>query len=162
MGRRLKVLLSAYACEPGKGSEPGVGWNWAKQITRFHDVWIITRANNKDPIERALTNEPMPNVHWVYFDLPRWLRFWKKRQRGIQLYYYLWQIGAYFKTMRLHREVRFDLVHHVTFVKYWTPSFLPFYPCHLFGDLLVAVNLHRRHFLNVSVCEAKFMKSFGI
>src|SRR6185295_12842005 len=26
---RLRVLLSAYACEPSKGSEPGIGWNWA-------------------------------------------------------------------------------------------------------------------------------------
>jgi len=24
----LKILLSAYACEPGKGSEPGMGWHW--------------------------------------------------------------------------------------------------------------------------------------
>ena len=25
----IKILMSAYACEPGKGSEPGVGWRWA-------------------------------------------------------------------------------------------------------------------------------------
>ena len=24
-----KILLSAYACEPNKGSEPGVGWEWS-------------------------------------------------------------------------------------------------------------------------------------
>jgi hypothetical protein len=27
MAQRLKVLISAYACEPGKGSEPEVGWD---------------------------------------------------------------------------------------------------------------------------------------
>ena len=26
----MKILLSAYACEPNTGSEPNVGWNWAK------------------------------------------------------------------------------------------------------------------------------------
>jgi glycosyltransferase involved in cell wall biosynthesis len=127
--RRLKVLVSAYACEPGKGSEPGVGWNWVRQIAGCADeVWVLTRANNREAIERALAKEPLPNVRWVYFDLPRWARFWKKGQRGVHLYYYLWQIGAFRIGKRLHREVGFDLVHHVTFVNYWMPSFLALLP----------------------------------
>ena len=126
--RRLRVLLSAYACEPGKGSEPGVGWNWVRQIARFAEVWVLTRANNRPAIETALAGEPLPGVHWVYFDLPRWARFWKKGQRGVHLYYYLWQIGAYRIGRRLHRRVAFDLVHHVTFVNYWLPSFLVLLP----------------------------------
>ena len=24
----MQILLSAYACEPNKGSEPEVGWKW--------------------------------------------------------------------------------------------------------------------------------------
>lgn len=123
--KRLKVLISAYACEPGKGSEPGVGWNWARQIARFADeVWVITRANNRAVIEEALKEAPLPNVHWVYFDLPRWARFWKKGQRGVYLYYYLWQVGIYFLARRLHRKIKFDLIHHVTLGNYWMPSFL--------------------------------------
>ena len=128
MSRRLKVLLSAYACEPDRGSEPEVGWNWVKQISRFHEVWAITRANNREPIERVLGHHPIPNVHWVYFDLPRWMRFWKKGERGVYPYYYLWQVGAYFVGKKLHRQVGFDLVHHVTFANYWLPSFLALLP----------------------------------
>jgi glycosyltransferase involved in cell wall biosynthesis len=124
----MKVLLSAYACEPGKGSEPGVGWNWVRQIARFAEVWVITRSNNREAIEKALAEEPLPNVHWVYFDLPRWARFWKKGQRGVHLYYYLWQAGIYFLARRLHRQVGFDLIHHVTFGNYWLPSFLALLP----------------------------------
>ena len=128
MTQRLKVLASVYACEPDKGSEPGVGWNWVKQIARFHEVWAITRENNRDPIERGLAKQPMSNIRWVYFDLPRWTRFWKRGPRGVHLYYYLWQIGAYFQGKRLHREVGFDLVHHIAFGNYWLPSFLSFLP----------------------------------
>jgi len=124
----LRILISAYACEPEKGSEPGVGWNWAQQMGRYHEVWVITRANNRAPIEKALAMKPLPNVHWVYFDLPRWARFWKKKQRGVHLYYYLWQIGAYFVVRKLHRRVGFNLVHHVTFVNYWMPSFMALLP----------------------------------
>jgi len=124
----MKVLLSAYACEPGKGSEPGVGWNWVRQIARFHEVWVITRANNRKPIEKALADNEMPNVHWIYFDLPAWARFWKRGPRGVHAYYYLWQAGAYFVARRLQQKVCFDLVHHLTFVNYWMPSFLALLP----------------------------------
>ncbi|MGH9773800.1 MAG: glycosyltransferase family 4 protein [Candidatus Acidiferrales bacterium] len=124
----MRVLASAYACEPGKGSEPAVGWNLVRQIARFHEVWVITRENNRESIEPALKLAPLPNVHWIYFDLPYWARFWKKGRRGLYLYYYMWQIGAYFLARRLHREVRFDAAHHLTFVTYWMPSFLSLLP----------------------------------
>ena len=120
----MRILLSAYACEPGRGSEPGVGWNWAKQLAQLEEVWVITRANNREPIERALAQNPLPNLHCVYYDLPRWARFWKKKSRGLRLYYYLWQIGAWLDARKLHRHTPFDVVHHVTFVKYWIPSFM--------------------------------------
>jgi hypothetical protein len=45
--KKLKVLVSAYACEPNRGSEPEVGWQWIQQLARFYEVWIITRANNR-------------------------------------------------------------------------------------------------------------------
>ena len=51
---RLRVLISAYACEPGKGSEPEVGWQWALQMARFHDVTVLTRTNNREAIEKEL------------------------------------------------------------------------------------------------------------
>jgi glycosyltransferase involved in cell wall biosynthesis len=124
----MNILVSAYACEPGKGSEPGVGWNWVKQIARFHEVWVITRANNEPSIRKEIENNPMPNVHWIFYDLPRGLRFWKKGERGLRPYYYLWQFGIYLKAKRLMREVNFDVVHHLTFVNYWLPSFLALLP----------------------------------
>ena len=38
-----RILLSAYACEPGKGSEPAVGWMWATELAGLgHEVWVIT------------------------------------------------------------------------------------------------------------------------
>lgn len=118
------MLISAYACEPSKGSEPAVGWNIVNEISRFHDVWVITRENNRTAIERCQPRSSNPNVQWVYFDLPRWLSWWKKGARGVRLYYYLWQIGAFFVAKAVTREVHIDLVHHVTFAVYWRPSFL--------------------------------------
>jgi glycosyltransferase involved in cell wall biosynthesis len=58
----------------------------------------------------------------VYYDLPKWISFWKKGRRGIHLHYYLWQIGAFFVAVRLHREFHFELTHHVTFGSCWMPG----------------------------------------
>ncbi len=126
--RRPKVLLGAYACEPVKGSEPGIGWNWVRKLSQFADVWVFTRANNRAAIEAALCVEPIPNANFVYYDLPRWARFWKKGSRGVLAYYYLWQLGAYLKARRMHRKISFDLVHHLTFGTYWFPAFMAFLP----------------------------------
>ena len=58
----MKVLLSAYACEPNKGSEPGVGWNWAIEIARLgHKVWVLTRANNQPSIDSKYLSLPEKN-----------------------------------------------------------------------------------------------------
>jgi glycosyltransferase involved in cell wall biosynthesis len=124
--RRPRVLLSAYACEPGKGSEPGIGWNWMRVISRFADVRVITRESNRVAIEQSPERAALPNVHFHYFDLPRWARFWKKGNRGLQFYYYLWQLGIYRLVRKLHRQFKFDVVHHVTFGTCWFPSPLAF------------------------------------
>lgn len=124
----MKLLVSAYACEPGKGSEPGVGWNWVSEMARFHEVWVITRKNNRDSIEQELAKHPAPGLRCVYYDLPAWARFWKKGQRGIRLYYYLWQLGAYRVARQLHASIHFDVSHHLTFGTAWLPSLIAWLP----------------------------------
>jgi glycosyltransferase involved in cell wall biosynthesis len=121
----LKVLLSAYACEPGKGSEPGMGWHWAVEIARLgHEVHILTRANNVEACERGLANLTGLRLSVHGCDLPRWARWWKKGQRGVRLYYVLWQWGASRRALALNRARHFDLVHHITFAVWRHPSFM--------------------------------------
>jgi glycosyltransferase involved in cell wall biosynthesis len=124
----MKVLLSAYACAPGKGSDPEIGWNWMQQLARIHDVWVITRTKNRAGIERGLETEPAPAARFVYVDLPKWLQFWKKWPGGVYLYYYIWQFLAWRKARGLHREIGFDRAQHVTFCMYWLPSFMALLP----------------------------------
>jgi len=119
---RLRVLISAYACEPDRGSEPGLGFGIARQMAELHDVWVLTRANNRGPIQTALKDKPISSLIPVYFDLPPALRFWKRGPRGVQLYYLLWQRASLAAARKLHMTVGFDLVHHVTFAKCWSPS----------------------------------------
>lgn len=124
----MKILISAYACEPNKGSEPRLGWYWVKFLSQYNEIWVITRRNNKEVIEKELSKNPLPNVNFLYYDLPRWLSFWKKGRRGYHLYYYLWQIGIYLKFRKFILEEKFDIIHHVTFGNNWQPSFLSLLP----------------------------------
>lgn len=126
----MKILISAYSCEPGRGSERGVGWNVAREVAKRHEVWVLTRPDeSRDAIEAELAINPIPNLHFVYFTLPFWQDSMRLGQSGaMQLHYYLWQIQAYFVAKRLHQEIGFDLSHHVTFVKYSGPSLLSILP----------------------------------
>ncbi len=121
MVTRLKVLMSAYACEPGRGSEPEVGWQWAFQMARFHEVTVVTRANNRAVIDRALADYPGAKPEFIYYDLPAWGLWLKRHGLPVALYYFLWHIGV---RRHLASELgRFDLIHHVTFNSFRQPGF---------------------------------------
>jgi len=121
----MKIMLSAYACEPGKGSEPAVGWNWASELARKgNEVYVLTRENNKTAILKEMKKIQCDKINFIFYDLPMWLRWWKKGRRGVHLYYLFWQMGIYFKAKSLNNKISFDIIHHVTFVSVRQPSFL--------------------------------------
>ena len=115
-GKGMKVLLSAYACEPNRGSEPEVGWQRALHMLPHADeVWVLTRSNNKVVIEADPLSHS-PGLHFIYYDLPGWA-LWLKKHTWFSLFYFmLWQWGAYRLAARHHRDKPFDAVYHVTFV----------------------------------------------
>lgn len=126
---RLHVLACAFACSPpGKpgftGGESLLGWNLVQQIARFHDVWVITYAANREGFAAFLLGETNPRIHFCFTALPNWLAFLLKIQGGHQIYYYLWQFKAFLVARRLNQEINFDLFHHVTYANDWMASFI--------------------------------------
>jgi len=120
----VQVLLSAYACEPGRGSEPGVGWSWATELARLgHQVTVITRADNRATIEHH-TQRSTQNLNFLYYDLPPWIQRWRRCPGGKPLYYVLWQWFAVRQIRSLYPTLPFDVVHHVTYVSARYPSFM--------------------------------------
>jgi glycosyltransferase involved in cell wall biosynthesis len=102
-----------------------MGWHWALEIARLgHDVHILTRKSNLPSLESALALHADLRIHLIGYDLPRWMRWWKKGGRGAAPYYSLWQRGAYHAAERLAREIPFDLVHHITFAVFRQPSLM--------------------------------------
>lgn len=118
--------MCAYACEPHKGSEPGIGWGMARHIAEHCETWVITREAFRPAIEAELAKDPVPQLNFVYYDPPPWLG-----AEGVirsQLHYYIWQMGAFPLAWRLCRKISFDLTHHITYGRYWGPSCLALLP----------------------------------
>ncbi|MEX2382390.1 MAG: glycosyltransferase [Opitutales bacterium] len=117
--------MIAFACQPGRGSEPGIGWNLAREMAGKYEVWLLTRQENRPSIEEALSTNPIPFLHVIYCDLPRWVtRLWGPQDSGWNIYYYLWQIRILPLARKLLQQLNLDVIHHVTYNRYWTPSFV--------------------------------------
>jgi hypothetical protein len=126
--KQLKVLISAYACRPGEGSEPGVGWNIVRELVQYHDVWVLTREDNRASIDEELKKNSLPRLQFIYIEPLRLLKILNYKQRLVHLHYYLWQAKAYFAAKKLHVSFDFDIAHHVTYVRYSSPSFISLLP----------------------------------
>ncbi|HEB57143.1 MAG TPA: glycosyltransferase family 1 protein, partial [Gammaproteobacteria bacterium] len=123
----MRILLSAYACEPGSGSDKEVGWQWANNLSLLgHEVWVLTRSIHKQAIEEELKKlgSNAGNLHFIYIDADWFIKATKWMKGRIYLYYYLWQFNAKNIAAKLNKKIKFDLVHHVTWVSFRQPSFM--------------------------------------
>jgi glycosyltransferase involved in cell wall biosynthesis len=127
---RLRVLVSAFACDPkgesGLGTgEDILGWNLIQQLGRYHELWILASSKNEPHVESLLKASPQPHLHFYFLDGPRWLqKLAGKSKGGIQLYAYLWQIKALFQARRLQRQFHFDVFHQTTYANDWMASYI--------------------------------------
>jgi hypothetical protein len=117
----MKVLLSALACEPDKGSEPEVGYRALLAAASQHEVWVLTLPESIPALRRGLEGDPRASsIHLesIPFGSRRLLRdltSWQFHRR-----YDRWQRDAGDRALQLDREIGFDVIHHVTLASYWT------------------------------------------
>lgn len=109
----MNILLSAYACEPNRGSEPGFGWNWAYHLAeRGHNVHLLTRIHSREKVEHQLAKLNSPNLICHFVDIPDFLKPFLRGHSGVYLHYMFWQYFAFIHAKNI--ALSFDVVHHVT------------------------------------------------
>jgi len=120
----MNILVSAYACDPYRGSEPGVGWAAVCRIARNHQVFVLTDDHNRAGWERAATEQLIPSGVQV-----RFLRHCKPcSQNRFVAHLQSWLSYAAFNRLVLeaagqwHREISFDLCHQITIAAWRMPS----------------------------------------
>ncbi|MGH6913046.1 MAG: glycosyltransferase family 4 protein [Geminicoccales bacterium] len=119
-----RVLLLAYGCEPNRGSEAGIGWHWASQLSREHDVFLITHPRGRRGIQRELAANPRLRLRIRYVDLPAPVDPWRMipGELLIQPRYILWQFAAYRAARKIVEREEIDLVHHVSWTTMTGPT----------------------------------------
>jgi len=109
----MRVLLSAFACHPSHGSEPGTGWHWVEALAGLgHEVTVVTTARYRDEI---LPRCP-PGVDFRFVDLPpQPTGEWPDFVRLLHAYgaYGRWQYRA-FRQIEVEAQ-QYDVAHHVTY-----------------------------------------------
>jgi len=60
----VKVLIIGFACSPRLGGEPSNAWNWAWELSRYHQVWVWRTHTDRNGIEEFLTAHPKPHLEY--------------------------------------------------------------------------------------------------
>lgn len=116
----LRVLLSAFSCEPGRGSEPEVGYRTLLGAAERHEVWALVSATGLPALEAGLAGHPArQRIHLV--PIPVGTDESKLGLLEFHLRYARWQRRAATCARQLDRQFDFDVVHHVTLSPMWTP-----------------------------------------
>jgi glycosyltransferase involved in cell wall biosynthesis len=130
--KSLKILISVFACNPKIVSNvyPGeaiLGWNLISQISKSNYTFVITHKSNKLEIEKKKNSKKIYNILFYYLELPKLVHGINKNYFGRRLYYFLWQIKAYFFARVLHKKFGFNAFHQITFSNDWMPSYIGAY-----------------------------------
>ena len=122
----MKLLISAYACAPNRGSEHSCGWNWTSEVARLgHEATVLVSPAHRTAILAATQQQPaLQRIRWVFPEVAAWPLQQGKEPGWERTYNLLWQREALRVARALHREQPFDLVHHLTWAGVRAPTFL--------------------------------------
>lgn len=123
----LKILISAYACSPEKGSEPGMGWNWCIHLAKYCEVHVITEGEFKDQIEAHIKILPQANNLFFYYipvsdDVRKMC--WNQGDWRFYYFYQQWQIKAYDLALDILRNTKIDILHQLNMIGFREPGYL--------------------------------------
>ena len=127
---RPKVLISAFSCNPERGSEPGVGHFFVDALATYCDLTVITEeVENRAAIERRQREDPAyAAINFRFLPWP-WLDSAGRRidDRGSWNFYDClreWERKALGLAMTLTARQTFDITHHLTMQGYREPGYL--------------------------------------
>ena len=123
----LKVLINAYTCSPGMGSEPGMAWNWVKNLAKFCELYIITEGEFRERIEAVVpTLEQGANMHFYYNPVSDEIRkmCWNQGDWRFYKYYRQWQWKTYLMAKDICGKEKIDVLHQLNMIGFREPGYL--------------------------------------
>lgn len=123
----LSILINAYACSPGMGSEPGMAWNWCVNLAKYCELHIITEGEFRDKIEAVLPTLPQgQNMHFYYNPVSEEVRrmCWNQGDWRFYKYYKEWQWKTYLIAKDICTKKRIDVLHQLNMIGFREPGYL--------------------------------------
>lgn len=123
----LKILINAYACSPGMGSEPGMAWNWVSNLAKFCELYIITEGEFREKIEEVVpTLEQGKNMHFFYNPVSEEIRkmCWNQGDWRFYKYYKEWQWKTYLMAKDICKDEKIDVLHQLNMIGFREPGYL--------------------------------------
>lgn len=123
----LKILINAYACSPGMGSEPGMAWNWVSNLAKFCELYIITEGEFREKIEEVVpTLEQGKNMHFYYNPVTDEIRkmCWNQGDWRFYKYYREWQWKTYLMAKEICSSEHIDVLHQLNMIGFREPGYL--------------------------------------
>lgn len=123
----LKILINAYACSPGMGSEPGMAWNWVSNLAKFCELHIITEGEFREKIEEVVpTLEHGKNMHFYYNPVTDEIRkmCWNQGDWRFYKYYREWQWKTYLMAKEICSSEHIDVLHQLNMIGFREPGYL--------------------------------------
>lgn len=125
MDKKLKILISCYACCPKRGSEPGMGWSFVNGLSKYHEVHVIVeKVKWQKDIEEELARNPNENLKFYFIRKKRNKLLRKLWPPSYYWFYKKWQKKAFSLSKKLDKVLNFDLIHQLNMVGYREPGFL--------------------------------------
>ena len=123
----MKILINAYACSPGMGSEPGMAWNWVSNLAKFCELHIITEGEFREKIETVVpTLEQGVNMHFYYNPVSEEIRkmCWNQGDWRFYKYYREWQWKTYLMAKDICSKEQIDILHQLNMIGFREPGYL--------------------------------------
>jgi glycosyltransferase involved in cell wall biosynthesis len=115
----LRLLMSAFSCEPERGSEREVGFRALLAAASRHEVWLLTRAVSVPVLRQFFADHPLAARIHLEAVSPDFDEDGFGRTK-FHWNYDRWQRAAARQAVELNRRFDFHVVHHVSFATVWT------------------------------------------
>jgi len=131
---KKKILISAYAISPTKGSEYGAAWNTVINLAKEHELWVLygmsdDHMGDTQTLRSYIETNPLPSVTFIEVKAPslaKIINLFNKIGLGWFFYfaYYLWQKEVLNTARVLLKTVDIDIMHQLGPIGFREPGFL--------------------------------------
>lgn len=113
----MNILYIAYSCNPFAGSEDKIGWCVPYESSKTNKVYVITKEEQREPVEKYLQSHPLENIKFYYVDIPN---FYKKIFKGFMYSGRLnvWNRRVLPLAKKICADQKIDVIHQITPIEF--------------------------------------------